>query len=1838
MVKREVSKSVLAVVSCLCAGLAWSQARVELFSPSGYAKDARQVTVRFSEAMVALGEPNRSDPFAVECEVPGNGRWVDERNWVYDFDYDVPGAVRCGFSLRDDVRTVAGETVAGLPKYTFHTGGPAILRSEPSDRWGANRWRIDERQVFLLTLDAIADPVSIREHARCKINGTQEALPVDVVQGPERTAILDALELSGAVSVYHLVRAASNHLPAADERETRERVLLRTVMVRCRDALPAGRPVQLVWGGGIAGLNGMATTTDHALSFSVRPSFRAHLGCTDEFEGQCVGGIHIRFTAPVRRELAAGLRLVDQNGDIVVAEVDDESQIDRIDFPKAFEDQASYRAELVAPITDVDGRPLANASSFPATIRLGRLPPGASFGSGVRVIEHAAGAVAPVLLRRVTEPLRGRKLRIADDSDIVTWMRRVEIVPGEPGDAWIGSVFQRPLSEVNERGDAFTLHPGSDDHPYRLAGVPLAGPGFHVVQLELPAASSLPHRYVTGLILVTDLAVHIHRGKQSSLVWVTGLSDGQPVDGADIAVTDACTGEPVARAVTDADGLAQIPDELPWRTACANFRYLVSARKDGDLGVATSGGRWDRQPRPSIIVHAILDRALYQPGETVSMKLIVRLANAGGLALPVELGTQLSVAIEHYGTDETQETTTEIGEGGSAIASFRLPANAKLGWYGITADISGDRHWLTEFRVERFRVGTMRATIDGPDGPIVSSGTVPIALSVDHLAGGGAASLPVSLRTSVRPWRYYWEDGYPPEPRTTSARLDPNGKAKLAVGVPHLERRSALDIEMDYRDANGQRKTASKRIELWPAAIALDVQSNDTRSDKQILVQARGLDGSTVPGIPVEASIYYPRDYEERRLPGGYRTRMRRSESRLLASCSGRTDATGSLGCDVPEDAPDSVVVEATGWDEDGNAARTIETTGYWSSGGERKWLDVESKRTFAVGESVPIALDLPFDEATVLATVHREGVLAAFVEPVKGPRAVVNVPVQRNYAPNVDVTVLAIQPRVGPAPLLELDEPRPVEPEFTIPDAHRPAFRLGTESVRVGTTMNALSVVVAPDRDTYHTRDHARVRIAVSSHGGQPRPDAEVALAAVDEGLLELWPNETWDILKAMMAERYTRVDTSTSMRLLARTFGFEDYVEEVIVTGSFRRESGFGGGRAEEPTLRERFDALLLWNASVAMDDQGRAEVDVPLNDLLTSFRIVAVATAGEDLFGTGEATIRTTQNLILNAGLPELVREGDQFDAVFTVRNASNSTSRIDVEAHVDGLGKLSRKRLRLRPGQSREVSWPVTVPVGMDALDWEVTAKARTAGDRLAARQSVQSAVPVRVQQATLTQLATPREWPVKPPDKALPGRGGIKVSLQPSLANNLGSVREAMARYRYSCLEQDVSVAIVLGDEARWSRAMDEAEASLDSDGLLRFFPSDRLQGSPVLTAYVLSIADAAGKRLPDDLRGAMIEGLGKYVSGRIARTSAFPAADDELRELAALAALARYGALERGRLDAFEVNVEALPTSGLLDWLDVLTRVLPPDERLTVAKDALRARLNLQGTTMGFSTEHRDRLSWLMVATDGNAARAILSLLDDPDWQADLPRMIRGLYGRQHRGRWQTTVANAWGSVATAAFRAVFEGEPVTGTSTVRLGEVQQQALWPNPRDEKAALPKLIEIPWSAAQTLALTHDGTGVPWGMVEFRAAVPLTEPTQRGYRIVRRVDAVDRKRSRTWSRGDVAQIVLEIDANADMGWVVVDDPLPPGAVVLGSGLGGDSSILSATHVRGDRWPVFTERGFDSYRAYYDYVPKGRTTLRYNVRYNTAGTFQLPPSHVEAMYAPEMHADVPVKTITVR
>ncbi|MGA9991549.1 MAG: hypothetical protein WBP86_04365, partial [Thiobacillaceae bacterium] len=56
-------------------------AGIESFSPQGEVKGIRQVSVRFTDEMVPLGDPRLPEPFDIDCKEKGGGRWVDGRNW-----------------------------------------------------------------------------------------------------------------------------------------------------------------------------------------------------------------------------------------------------------------------------------------------------------------------------------------------------------------------------------------------------------------------------------------------------------------------------------------------------------------------------------------------------------------------------------------------------------------------------------------------------------------------------------------------------------------------------------------------------------------------------------------------------------------------------------------------------------------------------------------------------------------------------------------------------------------------------------------------------------------------------------------------------------------------------------------------------------------------------------------------------------------------------------------------------------------------------------------------------------------------------------------------------------------------------------------------------------------------------------------------------------------------------------------------------------------------------------------------------------------------------------------------------------------------------------------------------------------------------------------------------------------------------------------------------------------------------------------------------------------------------------------------------------------------------
>jgi hypothetical protein len=56
-----------------------------------------------------------------------------------------------------------------------------------------------------------------------------------------------------------------------------------------------------------------------------------------------------------------------------------------------------------------------------------------------------------------------------------------------------------------------------------------------------------------------------------------------------------------------------------------------------------------------------------------------------------------------------------------------------------------------------------------------------------------------------------------------------------------------------------------------------------------------------------------------------------------------------------------------------------------------------------------------------------------------------------------------------------------------------------------------------------------------------------------------------------------------------------------------------------------------------------------------------------------------------------------------------------------------------------------------------------------------------------------------------------------------------------------------------------------------------------------------------------------------------------------------------------------------------------------------------------------------------------------------------------------------------------------------------------------------------------------------------------------------------------------------------------------------------------------------AYAERTFDAFRVYYEFFPKGTSSVEHTIRLNQPGRFTLPTTRVEALYAPEMFGELP-------
>ncbi len=1914
-----VALAVVAIPAAAAIGDTAPQVVLALPGSSGSNGGAiERFTMRFSEPMVALGDPRATAPAIVKCPVKANGRWVDPQTFVFDFERALPGGLTCTVDLREKLASVRGAAITGSTSFTIDTGGPSARAVFPGD----GNESIEENQVFLVATNVAADAASIAAHGYCTVDGIGEKIAMDVLPADTSGQILGGLG-TGEWEVRSFLESAGlpQVLPAPADRKS---AFAAVAAVKCRRALPPGRAMTIVWDAGIASADGRTAARDQRFDFTVRKAFEARFECTRvNPQAGCnpITDAYVRLSAEVPRAQALAIRLTFPDGTARTPTLSDDDkgaqQISDLTFKGPFPAAVAGTLSLPADMKDLSGRALLNAARFPLAVRFDAPPPLVKFAAPFGILEMKEGGVLPVTVRAVEPNLAqrivavgGQSLRVGgSDGDVAAWLRKLDKAdkndfreegPADADGNRKSVNYTGATSLLAGQGTALKLGLPGKGKDFEVVGIPLAKPGFYVVELASPVLGAAllgraTPRYVSAGALVTNMAVHFKWGRENSLAWVTSLDTGKPVAGADIAITDSCTGKPLARGKSNAQGILAVPGGLPapstsgtCNAQSAEHALMISARAGEDFSFTLTD--WGEGIRPydfdlpygwsgddRDILHTVFDRTLIKAGETINMKHILRRPVGSGFAFAGKLDGKLRLS--QQGSDTQFDLPLAIGPDGIGETSWTAPQGAPMGDYSVSV-IVGDRTIDAgqSFKVDEYRLPTMRAAISGPKTALVRPANVPLNLFVGYLSGGGAANLPVALRTAFsiaeeapRGYTDYDFGGELPKEgvralnsqddgsgagdasallsQTLPVALNGAGTATTAIDISKpVDRTTAMLVEMDYQDANGETLTASRAILLNPSAIRLGVKTDGwlmRDSDLRLKFAAVGVDGKVKSGQRVTVQLYSRETLTaRRRLIGGfYAYDNQEKVTKLGGTCAATTDTQGLANCAIDAGVSGEVTVVAETTDADGNVARATRTV--WLAGENEWWFGgdngdrmdlVPEAKDYKAGETAKFQVRMPFREATALVTVEREGVLSSFVTELSGKDPVIEVPMPASYAPDVFVSVMAVRGRVGGWSLWWAEQAQSwglpwaskeaAQPTALV-DLAKPSYRIGIAKVNVGWEGHKLAVAVKADKEKYAVKDVAQVDIAVTEPGGAPAKTAEIAFAAVDEALLQLQRNDSWKLLDAMMGERALDVLTATAQ---TQVVGKRHYGKKAV-------EAGGGGGNDSTAVTRDDFKPMLLWKGRVALDAQGHARIAVPLSDSLSSFKLVAIATSGTDRFGTGEISVRTSQDLSIYSALPPLVRTGDFYGASFTLRNASDKPMKVTATATVNPQVAVGKPlTVTIPAGGAVPVTWNLPAPALTGKLDWTVEAKAEDgkAVDRLLVSQDVVPAVPTEVWAATLTRVGDGAGFPVMAPAGALPG-GFVDIKLSDTLAPPLEGVRAYMSAYPYNCFEQQLSRAIALGDATRWGTLSGALPTYLDKDGLLRYFPNENMQGSEALTAYALTMTAEAALAVPETSKARMIEAMKAVVEGRLKRDWQGPS-DTRLFKVAALAALARNGAATPALAGNIDIAPADMPTVTLTDWLTIIDRTpgLPnATGQRALAEKTLRQRLVYEGSRVDLS-DKANVPWWMMASNDEGVLRALGTILGRPGWTDEGPKLMVGAALRQMRGHWDTTPANAWGAIVARRFAALYPATAVTGTTTATIGDVSRTQSWPM---VSGTSPLMLPVP--AQQTpLMLTQSGGAGPWAIVSVKAAVPLAQPLFAGYKMEKAISIVSQKNKGWLTRGDVIKVRITVDATAERNWIVVNDPIPPGATIIGN-LGGQSSILAGAASGGEgAQPDYVERGRDGWRGYFQWVPAGRFVVEYAMRLNGTGTFALPPTRVEALYSPDIRAQVPNKGIEVR
>lgn len=1798
--------------------------------PQGRVERLTQVVASFSRPMRPLGAMEQAEadsPLKVTPRLPGSYRWLDPQTLAFILDEPLSGATRLQASVAAGVRALDGAGLAQPARALLHTPEIEALEFSPSPESP-----LGPQPELRVILNQAVDEASLAAHAFLEVAG--QRLPLKAQEVPQEQW-----------------RAQGSHLA-------------RVYALEAADKLPPGQEVQVVLEPGIKPAQGHLTSqrTFHAAYRSFEPLKLVKWEQRKDQKGRLdpSASLLLEFNNPVSpQELYSRLKLSPQERPLEDTRGREPTRWLYLDL--GLKPNSAYQLKIAAGLPDDYGTSLAEPINL--ALKTGDMAPVFSLMGGKGVLEAAEKGLYPLRARNLGTVRAAARLLMPEEvvpalvaeADL-PWNRRPARPTPQEGALWSDLNLNLPPNQT-------LLRPL--DLAKLLGRSPRGGVTLLDLRADLPDERMRPREQVQrAMVQVTDLGLACKLATGQGVIWVSRLSTGQPLPGVDLELRDRAN-KVLWRGLSDAQGLAQLPPlaslapqadkNKPWQGP----QVFVLARHEGDLAVLPSAWSNDlmyslpsgleyqspEQISP-LLAHAVTQLPLYQPGQTVRLVVYLRQQTPQGLAAPDQKPLRLEVKdpmgrlVAHF--------EHKPNAYGSLEGELRLASQARLGQYQIAVKAGGHEIAAGGFRVASFRPPDFKVSLDAPAN-LLGSQAATAGLEAGYLFGapvaGGRAKVKVEQRdTAFAPASLeglaVGDLPLPSEDEPVSkvkmlgsleAALDAAGKAGLSLPPPQPQPGQPVEVAVEaaVADATGLVVTGRARLTAHPAALYLGLKSPSlVRAGQAASLEVKAATHDDQPAPPCRVTVTAYREIWEtvrERGPGGfYRHLAQARREQVWRQTLDLPPAGAALNFTPPEAGTYALLAEVK--DHEGRLNRSG-TYLYASGAGLAGWQRHDDHRLEIVaesaslrpGQSARLLIKNPFAQATALVSVEGLGVRRTMVRQVEGPAPVIEVPIAAEDAPNAYLGVLLVRGRVGPGAAAG-------------PDLGRPQVRIGYATVKVSNPQAGLKVKVEPSQSELKPGQEVSARVMVSGQDDQPR-QCQVTFLAVDERVLTAAggqhsydPRATFDKprpLAVLSADGRTQV--------VGQRF-----------QGQKGEDSAGGGGLGQ--ALRQDFHPAAHWLAQGQTDAAGRLEVAFKLPDSLTAYRLVAVAAGQGADFGLGKAMVRASRPLQMLSALPRFAVSGDRFAARVLVQNLGSRPGQVTVTAQAAGLSLEGpdRQTLDLAPGQSRPVDFLVKAGAPGAA---SLTVQASLEGDRDAALFKLPVLPLTNLETAAMAGELDPAGGrgqatvPLLPTAGADPQRGGLVVTVAPSLAAVLGAPAAVLLDYPWECLEQRLSKAAAramilahgpaLGlssaglERPAVQAALDQVADFQQGDGGLSLWPGQR-RSDLFVTAYTLLAAQqmkAAGASLEPEVKKRALD----YLQDNL-RKAPLPKANQQARRLSealAVMVLAQEGRGVRPLLEAALTRSQGLPPLGLA----ALLRAAQLSQMPGVASELL-ARLEASAVVsaqhLHFAGVEAGGLKEIMGSTLRDNALALWVLTQA---QPTYPRLeglaawVAARLGESKNLSTQEAVFGLWGLSA-------YLGRPgAAGPASLRVTLGGREILaqrFAGPADQPASLAVPREnLPPGQAQELTLAAQEGRPHWSARLSHAPLePPASPVNAGFLLARVLRP--QKGQGAPQVGDTLECLLTLLVSQTRHHVLVSDPYPAGLE--------PQNAPAAQPAEDDQeqapWQPwrFKELRKTGLLLYAPRLDPGVYTFRYTLRAVAPGSFGQRPATAEEMYSPEV------------